>query len=124
MVNINDRDHCCSLSGCFKVTRTGCSSIWVVCTYVTNDPQCTGRGLFTFLPVGFDQPKLFEMGTFRGYSAYYCQLTKTASERYKEKICVIGNINPYTLETNDFGDDIAKWPRVSYMDIVHYVIYH
>ena len=63
------------------------------------------------------------MAAFRGYSAYYYQLTQDASERYEEKISVIGSIDPYALDKTDFGDDINKWPRVSYMDIVDYLVY-
>ena len=45
-----------------------------------------------------------EMAVCRGYSAYYYQLTKAASERYKEWIRVIGSTNPYALDKTHFGD--------------------
>ena len=46
------------------------------------------------------------VAAFKGYSAYYSQLTKAASDRYKKKIYVMTSIDPYSLEKPDFGDNI------------------
>ena len=52
------------------------------------------------------------MAVFRGHSSYYYQLPEAAAHIYDEKIYVIGNVDPYIIEKDNFHADVATWPSV------------
>ena len=57
------------------------------------------------------------------YSSYFKSLDAPSKRRYREKIAVIGGIDPYSLSEVEFETDVSKYPPVSNMDIVNYLIW-
>ena len=53
-------------------------------------------------------------------STYFSKLDLKAKERYKEKIKLIENVDPCTLQKEAFTENIDCFPKVTYPDIVTY----
>ena len=53
-------------------------------------------------------------------STYFSKLDVKAKERYKEKITLIENVDPYTLQKEAFTENTDCFPKVTYPDIVNY----
>ena len=56
-------------------------------------------------------------------SSYFKSLDAPSKRTYREKIAVIGGIDPYSLSEVEFETDVSKYPPVSNMDIVNYLIW-
>ena len=56
-------------------------------------------------------------------STYFSKLDLKAKERYKEKIKLIENVDPYTLQKEAFTENIDCFPKVTYPDIVNYFLF-
>ena len=56
-------------------------------------------------------------------SAYLQSLNIEAAERYRNKISVIGNIDPYTLKKKELVESIDLYPAITYPDIVNYFLF-
>ena len=53
-------------------------------------------------------------------STYFSKLDLKAKEWYKEKIKLIENVDPYTVQKEPFIENIDCFPKVIYPDIVNY----
>ncbi|KAJ8977263.1 hypothetical protein NQ317_003964 [Molorchus minor] len=56
------------------------------------------------------------------YSKYYFTMDTESANRYRQKICVIG-IDPYTLNIKQCSDNKEHYPKITYPDIVNYLLY-
>ena len=56
-------------------------------------------------------------------STYFSKLDLKAKERYKVKIKLIENVDPYTLQKEAFTENIDCFPKVTYPDIVNYFLF-
>ncbi|XP_021374354.1 uncharacterized protein LOC110463803 [Mizuhopecten yessoensis] len=54
---------------------------------------------------------------------YIETLDAAARQRYIAKTSTIGNLDPYTIDTNRFSTDASILPSVSYPDIVNFLLY-
>ena len=55
-------------------------------------------------------------------SEYFSQLSTENRRRYHEKISRIDNVDPYTLRKNDFLFEKDFYPKITYPDIVNYLL--
>ena len=46
-----------------------------------------------------------------------------SKQRYIDKLALIGNQDPYTIEKQRWSLDIEKWAAVTYPDIVNFLLY-
>ena len=53
---------------------------------------------------------------------YMKNLPVDVRKRYEEKISVI-QADPYQLLQGDFRNDFRKWPDLSYIDIVYFLVF-
>ena len=58
-----------------------------------------------------------------GISKYLQDLDDEHASRYRQKISVVENINPYTLKKQDLTSDIRYFPSITYPDIVNYMLF-
>ena len=56
-------------------------------------------------------------------STYFFKLDLKAKEQYEEKIKLIENVDPYTLQKEAFTANIDYFPKVTYPDIVNYFLF-
>ena len=56
-------------------------------------------------------------------STFFSKLGLKSKERYKEKIKLIENVDPYTLQKDAFTKNIDYFPKVTYPDIVNYFLF-
>lgn len=56
-------------------------------------------------------------------SEYAQSFTGDVKLRYLNKISLLNNVDPYTLKPQNFSFDRIEFPRVSYIDIVNYVVF-
>ena len=56
-------------------------------------------------------------------STYFSKLDLKAKERYKEKIKLIENVDPCTLQKEAFTENIDCFLKVTYPDIVNYFLF-
>lgn len=54
---------------------------------------------------------------------YRRKLDKVSRQRYEDKLRMISEIDPYTIERSAWTDDVSKWADVSRYDIVDYLVY-
>jgi hypothetical protein len=54
---------------------------------------------------------------------YLDSLTSENKERYKEKLKMIANIDPYTVTSIFYSDSMEKWPEIEFPDIVNYLLF-
>ena len=59
----------------------------------------------------------------RGKSDYYKGLEPKTKLRYKEKIDLIFNCDPYTIKKDEMMTEIENFPSISYPDIVNYFLF-
>lgn len=53
---------------------------------------------------------------------YVKNLPVDVRKRYEEKISMI-QADPYQLPLGDFSDDFRKWPDLSYIDMVYFLVF-
>lgn len=56
-------------------------------------------------------------------SSYSNQLSADVKTRYRQKISVIDDIDPYSLKAGDFDVPMKDFPILDYVDIVSYFIF-
>ena len=56
-------------------------------------------------------------------SHYYTGLELKTKLRYKEKIDLISNCDPYTIKKDEMMTEIENFPSISYPDIVNYFLF-
>ena len=56
-------------------------------------------------------------------SDYYTGLELKTKLRYKEKIDLISNCDPYTIKKDEMMTEIENFPSISYPDIVNYFLF-
>ena len=49
-------------------------------------------------------------------------LSKEENSRYLEKISLIGGVDPYSLQKREHDGDVEMHPKITYPDIVNYLI--
>ena len=54
---------------------------------------------------------------------YFNKLDPPTQKRYKEKLEIIGNIDPYSAPDSHFSVKIGNFPSISYPDIVNYLVF-
>ena len=54
---------------------------------------------------------------------YFDKLDPPTQKRYKEKLEVIGNTDPYSAPDSDFSFTTGDFPSTSYLDIVNYLVF-
>ena len=54
---------------------------------------------------------------------YFNNLDPPIQNRYKEKLEVIGNIDPYSARDSHFSAKIGNFPLICYLDIVNYLVF-
>jgi len=54
--------------------------------------------------------------------AYLNTLEPIVLRRYREKIAVIGGIDPYSIPEKDLGTDLDLLPKVNYGDLWQYLV--
>ena len=59
----------------------------------------------------------------RGESDYYQRLEPKTKLKYKEKIDLIFNCDPYTIKKDEMMTEIENFPSISYQDIVNYFLF-
>ena len=57
------------------------------------------------------------------YSKYFEQLDDKSKIRYREKVAVVGNSDPYCLKKQDSSTDGDHYPRIANSDIVNYMLF-
>lgn len=57
------------------------------------------------------------------FSDYFNSLNTQAKERYRDKIKVINDKDPYALPLDEFSSKLEDFPEVNYMDLVNYLVY-
>ena len=55
---------------------------------------------------------------------YFNKLDPPTQKRYKEKLEVIGNTDPYSAPDSDFSVKIGDFPSICYPDIVSYLVFN
>ena len=58
-----------------------------------------------------------------GISKYLQDLDAEHASRYRQKISVVENIDPYILKKQDLTSDIKYFPSITYPDIVNYMLF-
>ena len=58
-----------------------------------------------------------------GESENFVLLAADSKQRYRQKISTIENIDLYALKREDFLFEMASYPRISYPDIVNYLLF-
>ena len=56
-------------------------------------------------------------------SEYLKSLDNKMAQRYKEKIGIIKNLDPYTLKRKELNENIELYPAVTYPDMVNYFLF-
>ena len=56
-------------------------------------------------------------------SKYTKCLSKESKERYLEKISKINNVDPYSLKKEDCLTEKEFFPKITYPDIVNYLLF-
>ena len=56
-------------------------------------------------------------------SAYLENLDPPSKKRYKDKISLIDNVDPYAVNDEEFSTDIDNLPHITYPDIVNYLVF-
>ena len=56
-------------------------------------------------------------------SEYLKSLDNKTAQRYKEKIGIINNLDPYTLKRKELNENIELYPAVTYPDMVNYFLF-
>ena len=54
---------------------------------------------------------------------YFDKLDPPTQKRYKEKLEVIGNTDPYSAPDSDFSFTTGDFPSTFYLDIVNYLVF-
>ena len=54
---------------------------------------------------------------------YFNKLDPPTKKRYKEKLLIIGNIDPYSAPDSHFSVKIGDFPSICYPDIVIYLVF-
>ena len=54
---------------------------------------------------------------------YFNKLDPPTKKRYKEKLLIIGNIDPYSAPDSHFSVKIGDFPSICYPDIVNYLVF-
>ena len=55
---------------------------------------------------------------------YFNKLDLPTLKRYKEKLEIIGNIDPYSAPDSHFPVKIVDFPSICYPDIVNYLVFN
>lgn len=50
-------------------------------------------------------------------------LDSDSKQRYDDKLSIIGNLDPYTIERQKWSRNTEKWAGVTYPDIVNFLLY-
>ena len=56
-------------------------------------------------------------------SDYTEKLDPPTRKRYKEKLKVIGGVDPYCIEGDDANSTEATFPNIIYPDVVNYLVF-
>ena len=56
-------------------------------------------------------------------SIFFSKLGLKSKERYKEKIKLIENVDPYTLQKDAFTENIDYFPKVTHIQILSTISY-
>ena len=56
-------------------------------------------------------------------SSYFQSLDPPTQKRYREKIELLGQVDPYDIQEGDLAEDVESLPDVTYPDIVNYFIF-
>ena len=56
-------------------------------------------------------------------SIYFSKLELQAKERYKEKVKLTENVDPYTLQKEVFTENIDCFPKATYPGIISYFLF-
>ena len=56
-------------------------------------------------------------------TAYVDSLDQLHLKRYKEKLSLIGGLDPYAVPRDSVVFDVAAFPKVTYPDIVNYLVF-
>ena len=54
---------------------------------------------------------------------YFNKLDPPTQKRYKEKLEIIGNIDPYSASDSHFSVKIGNFPSICYPDIANYLVF-
>ena len=54
--------------------------------------------------------------------SYFNSLDETAKIRYRDKISLIGNKDPYDIQYQQWSDDVSTWADVDFESIVAYLV--
>ena len=64
-----------------------------------------------------------ECSTSTNASDYMGKLDPPTRKRYKEKLKVIGGVDPYCIEGDDANSTEATIPDITYFDVVNYLVF-
>ena len=56
-------------------------------------------------------------------SSYFQSLDPPTQKRYREKIELLGQVDPYDIQEYDLAEDAESLPEVTYLDIVNYFLF-
>ena len=56
-------------------------------------------------------------------SSYFQSLDPPTQKQYREKIELLGQVDPYDIQECDLAEDVESLPEVTYSDIVNYFIF-
>ena len=56
-------------------------------------------------------------------SSYFQSLDPPTQKRYREKIELLGQVDPYDIQECYLAEDVESLPVVTYLDIVNYFIF-
>ena len=64
-----------------------------------------------------------ECSSSTNVSDYTEKLDPPTRKQYKEKLKVIGGVDPYCIEGDDANSTEATFPNITYPDVVNYLVF-